>query len=229
VSSPLLGLPGAVSGDGIDAPVAAHYGSFNLEQRALAGGEGFVDLSHRDVVRIEGPDRLTWLHSLTTQHLVDLQPGIATTALILDPQGHVEHAFIGVDDGVAFTLHTEPGRATALIDFLSRMKFLMRVDIADITQELAVSWRPSRGAGADAYELVSRSQLTQYAAAAGPAAGVWAFESRAASHGSARTQTRGRFPTRWAGSAPRCTWTRAATAGRRRSHACTRWDDPRAG
>jgi hypothetical protein len=26
--SPLLSLPGAVAGDGIDAPVAAHYGSF---------------------------------------------------------------------------------------------------------------------------------------------------------------------------------------------------------
>ena len=34
--SPLLDLPGAVSGDGIDAPVAAHYGSFNGEQRMTA-------------------------------------------------------------------------------------------------------------------------------------------------------------------------------------------------
>ena len=69
MTSPLLDLPGAVAGDGIDAAVAAHYGSFNGEQRTLEGGDGFVDLSHRDVVRIEGPDRLTWLHSLTTQHL----------------------------------------------------------------------------------------------------------------------------------------------------------------
>ena len=35
MTSPLLALPGAVAGDGVDAPVAAHYGSFNLEQRAL--------------------------------------------------------------------------------------------------------------------------------------------------------------------------------------------------
>ena len=55
VPSPLLGLPGAVSGDGIDAPVAAHYGSFNGEQRTLAGGDGFVDLSHRGVIRVSGP------------------------------------------------------------------------------------------------------------------------------------------------------------------------------
>ena len=36
MASPLLALPGAVAGDGIDAPVAAHYGSFNTEQRSLA-------------------------------------------------------------------------------------------------------------------------------------------------------------------------------------------------
>ena len=65
--SPLLDLPGAVAGDGVDAPVAAHYGSFNVEQRALAAGDGFVDLSHRDVLRITGPDRLAYLHSITTQ------------------------------------------------------------------------------------------------------------------------------------------------------------------
>ena len=99
MTSPLLGLPGAVAGDGVDAPVPAHYGSFNLEQRALENGDGFVDLSHRDVVRIEGPDRLTWLHSLTTQHLSALAPGVATAALVLSPQGHVEHAFVGSDDG----------------------------------------------------------------------------------------------------------------------------------
>ena len=53
MTSPLLDLPGAVAGDGVDAGVAAHYGSFNGEQRALERGEGFVDLSHRDVVRVE--------------------------------------------------------------------------------------------------------------------------------------------------------------------------------
>ena len=46
--SPLLDLPGAVAGNGIDAPVAAHYGSFVGEQRTLEAGDGFVDLSHRE-------------------------------------------------------------------------------------------------------------------------------------------------------------------------------------
>ena len=186
MTSPLLALPGAVAGDGIDAPVAAHYGSFNLEQRALEAGEGFVDLSHREIVRIAGPDRLTWLHSLTTQHLLDLQPGVATTALILDPQGHVEHAFVGVDDGAAFTLHTEPGRATGLTDFLERMKFLMQVDIRNDIHDLAVTWRPRRGTAEQAYELVPREKLDEYAEAAGPPAGLWAYEALRIARGEPR-------------------------------------------
>ena len=51
----MLSLPGAVAGDGIDAAVAAHYGSFNTEQRTLTAGDGFVDLSHRDVFAVSGP------------------------------------------------------------------------------------------------------------------------------------------------------------------------------
>ena len=145
MTSPLLGLPGAVGGDGVDAGVAAHYGSFNGEQRALEAFDGFVDLSHRDVVRISGPDRLTWLHSLTTQYFEGLAAGVWTEALILSPQGHVEHAFAGLDDGEAFTAQTEPGRAAALVEFLDRMRFLMRVEVADVTDEVAVAWRPREG------------------------------------------------------------------------------------
>ncbi|MFC5727438.1 MULTISPECIES: YgfZ/GcvT domain-containing protein [Nocardioides] len=179
--SPLLTLPGAVAGEGIDAGVAAHYGSLYGEQRALAEGHGFVDLSHREVVRISGPDRLTWLHSLTTQFFEGLEPGRWVTALVLSPQGHIEHAFAGVDDGEAFVGHTEPGRATALIGFLERMKFMSRVEISDVTAELAVCWRPS-----GRYDLVPRDQLAAYAQAAGPAAGLWAFEALRIARGEPR-------------------------------------------
>ncbi|WP_248583370.1 folate-binding protein [Nocardioides sp. InS609-2] len=178
--SPLLDLPGAVAGDGIDAPVAAHYGSFNGEQRTLVGGDGFVDLSHRDVIRVSGADRLTWLHSLTTQHLTDLAPGTWTQALILSPQGHVEHAFTGVDDGESFTAHMEPGAAAGAVEFLDRMRFMMRVEVSDVTAEIATSWRGGR------YELVPRDRLTEYAAAAGPACGFWAFEALRIERGEVR-------------------------------------------
>jgi folate-binding protein YgfZ len=186
--SPLLGLPGAVAGNGIDAPVAAHYGSFAGEQRTLVAGEGFVDLSHRGVVRISGPDRLGWLHSLTTQYFDGLRPGVPTQALVLSPQGHVEHALNGVDDGEAFTAHVEPGAAPALVEWLDRMRFMMRVEVADVTDRLAVAWRPAPDAaeGAAKYDLVPRDQLQQYAAAAGPACGLWAFEALRIARGEPR-------------------------------------------
>ena len=180
IPSPLLELPGAVAGDGADAGVPAHYGSFNREQRTLVAGEGFVDLSHRDVLRIAGPDRLTWLHSLTTQHLTGLAPGEWTGALVLSPQGHVEHAFFGVDDGEAFLAHTEPGAAAALVAWLDRMRFMMRVEVSDVTEEYAVTWRPSKAVADQpysAYELLPRDRLPAYADAAGPACGLWAFEA----------------------------------------------------
>jgi folate-binding protein YgfZ len=180
LTSPLLDLPDAVAAEGIDAGVAAHYGSFNTEQRTLAAGDGFVDLSHRDVLRVSGPDRLTWLHSLTTQHLTDLQPGAWTWSLVLSPNGHVEHAFAAVDDGDAVTLHTEPGAGGPLLEFLQRMVFMTRVELADLTGEVAVAWRPK------GFDLVPRDQLTAYAAAAGPACGLWAHEALRIARGEPR-------------------------------------------
>src|SRR5690242_9920448 len=189
LASPLLRLDGAVAGDGIDAPVAAHYGSFMGEQRTLEAGEGFVDLSHRGVVRVSGPDRLTWLHSLTTQFLEGLAPRVPTATLVLSPQGHVEHAMYGVDDGESFTAHVEPGQAAALVAWLDSMRFMMRVEVADVTDDFAVTWRPSArldGAPYSGYELIPRSELETYAAAAGPACGMWAFEALRIARGEPR-------------------------------------------
>jgi folate-binding protein YgfZ len=186
VSSPLLDLPGAVAGDGVDADVAAHYGSFNGEQRTLEAYDGFVDLSHRDVVRISGPDRLGWLHDLSTQYFLDLPAGRWTEALILSPHGHVEHAFTGVDDGESFTAHTEPGRAGALVEFLDRMRFLKQVEVTDVTADLAVAWRPTDGRHDAAYDLVPRERLAAYAEAAGRPCGTWAFEALRIARGEPR-------------------------------------------
>ena len=188
-ASPLLALPGAVAGDGIDAPVAAHYGSFAGEQRVLEAGDGFVDLSHREVVQISGADRLTWLHSLTSQYFEGLAPHKPIAALILSPQGHVEHAMYCVDDGESLTAHVEPGEAAALVEWLDRMRFMMRVEVTDVTSEVAVTWRPSarkEGAPYSGYEFVPRHQLQSYADAASPVAGMWAFEALRIARGEPR-------------------------------------------
>ncbi len=190
-SSPLLSLPGAVAADQPDAGVAAHYGDLFREQRALAAGEGFVDLSHRDVVTVSGPDRLSWLHLLLTQAVAELAPGHATEALILSAKGHIEHALYLVDDGGTTWLHTEPGAAGPLVAYLESMKFFYRVEIADRTAgvrrscDLPAGVHRGRSAGAvgaadpvRAGRVPSRgTSCPRFAGAHGPAAGVLAFEA----------------------------------------------------
>jgi folate-binding protein YgfZ len=125
--SVLLQRPGAVAGDPPDEGVAAHYGDPLREQTLPAA---VVDRSHREVVTVSGPDRLSWLHTLTSQHLEQLAPGIGTQALILSPHGHVEHHLGVVDDGHATWLDVEPGTAESLLAYLERMKFMLRVELA---------------------------------------------------------------------------------------------------
>lgn len=136
--SPLLSRPGAVVGVAPDAGVAFHYGDPVREQRALAAGRAVVDLSHLAVVVVRGPDRLSWLHSLTSQALLGLAPGESREVLLLDPHGHVEHAMALVDDGATTWLVTEAAAAGRLVAFLDSMRFMLRVEVVDVSAEYAV-------------------------------------------------------------------------------------------
>jgi tRNA-modifying protein YgfZ len=193
--SPLLTAPGAVPADGPDAGVAAHYGDPFAEQRALTGGLGLVDRSHRGVIRITGPDRLSWLHSLTTQDLASLVPGTTAEALILSPNGHIEHHLVLTDDGTQLWAHVEPGTVGPLLEFLESMRFMLRVEPEDVTASCAVlTLMGPAAATAPADEaavattrtfgidlIVRRDRLAEAAARlqAGGAvlAGTWAYEA----------------------------------------------------
>ncbi len=161
----MLARPGAVAADGIDAGVAAHYGDPYREQARLAAGEAVVDLSHRPVLEVRGPDRLTWLNDLTSQELRFLLPGVPTDALVLSPQGHVEHHLQLVDDGAAVRMHLEPG--SDLQAWLDRMRFMLRVEVSDVTASWAVLGTAS------GWDLIPRGEL----AGVGEVAGVMAYEA----------------------------------------------------
>lgn len=138
-SSPLLAWPGAVAvpADKPDAGVAAHYGDPMGEQRALSRAAGLVDRSHRGLVAVPGADRLSWLTTLSTQLVEGLRAGEASELLLLSPHGHLEHHAVLLDDGATAWLSTEPGAAPALLDFLTSMRFMLRVEPRDATAEYA--------------------------------------------------------------------------------------------
>lgn len=142
LTSPLLGMQGAVDhavvNPSVVGGVAAHYGDPAGEQRRLAAGSALVDLSNRGVVTVTGPDRLTWLHSLTSQHLSALAPGVSAESLILSPKGHIEHSLHIVNDGSTAWLTVEPGTAGAVAGWLDSMRFMLRVEVTDATEQYAV-------------------------------------------------------------------------------------------
>lgn len=137
-TSPLLARPGAVEATGPDAGVAWHYGDPVSEQRSLERGQAVVDLSHLAVIRVGGTDRLSWLNSLTSQNLLGLEPNQSTETLLLSPQGHLEAALAVVDDGEATWLITEAAQGEHVAGWLDKMRFALRVDVADVSDQWAV-------------------------------------------------------------------------------------------
>jgi folate-binding protein YgfZ len=175
---------------GPDKGAIWHFGEPNKEQKELAGGNGWADLSHRAVISISGKDRLTWLHALTTQHLENLSAGDWKDALILDAQGHIVEQMFLVDDGETTWIHTEGQRVAPLIEYLEKMKFMLDVEVKDQSSNYAVL----RAAGlADKiggpYALVPRSELEETKAAfkkSHTQVGIWALEALRVAQGRAR-------------------------------------------
>ncbi len=168
---------------GPDAGAAWHYGDPVAEQRAWLIGRGLVDLSHRGVLRLDGPDRLSWLHSLTTQQLEGLAAGASTETLVLSPKGHIEHALHLVDDGTTTWVSVEPGTAPDLLGWLERMRFMLRVEVVDVTADWAVVAEPASFASSlasegpptwtDPWPVVGAGSASYAGDGAHPAEGLW--------------------------------------------------------
>jgi folate-binding protein YgfZ len=175
---------------GPDKGAIWHFGEPNQEQKALASGNAWADLSHRGIISVSGKDRLTWLHALTTQHLEKLEAGKWVEALILDEQGHVIDQLFLVDDGSTTWLHTENSRTQEILDYLNKMKFMLEVDVKNQSNDYAVLRAPGKSDHLGGpYALVPRSELmetTQAFSKSHTQVGLWALEAERVSQGRAR-------------------------------------------
>jgi hypothetical protein len=172
---------------GPDKGAIWHFGEPVKEQRALEAGTAWADLSHLSIVAVSGDDRLKWLHDLTTQFLSDLEVGVWKSAMILDPQGHIEYQFNVVDDGTTSWLVLDPGYADTLVAYLTKMKFMLKVDVRDASSEYAVLRAP--GATTELggpFALVPRNEVAEMAQtfnAVAKQVGTWALDAeRVAAH-----------------------------------------------
>ena len=176
--------------EGPDKGAIWHFGEPNKEQRALAEGKGWADLSHLAVIAISGDDRLKWLHDLTTQHLLDFAAGAWTSAMILDPQGHVEYQFNLVDDGSSTYLVIDSSFTEGLTTYLNKMRFMLKVEVRDATSELAVMRAPGvTNEIGGPFALVPRNELEEMKIAFNSTAtqvGTWALDAERVAAGRPR-------------------------------------------
>ena len=121
--------------------MAAHYGDPYREQELYEAGDA-IHPTTIGVVTVSGPDRLSWLTTLSTQVVTD-----GSELLLLDVQGRIEHAAAVIDDGDTTYLLTE-GDASVLENYLEAMKFMLRVEITD------------RSADFNAFETVNEKAVT---------------------------------------------------------------------
>jgi folate-binding protein YgfZ len=176
--------------EGLDKGAVWHFGQVAGEGRALAKGQAWADLSHRAIIKISGKDRLSWLHSLTTQYLEKLEPGIWQEALILDPKGHLEYQFYLVDDAEATYLHLDQVSAPPLLEYLEKMKFMLDVGVSSVSDSYAILKAPglSDDIGGP-FALLPRSELEATKQAFNKVAtqvGIWALEAERIAMGRAR-------------------------------------------
>lgn len=121
---------------GPDAGATWHYGDPFGEQRAAQTGVVLVDRSHRATIALTGDERRKWLHTISTQHVVDLLDGAVVENLSLDVQGRVEDHWLQTQlDGVT-VIDTEPWRGEPLLAYLRKMIFW--ADVVAEPADLAV-------------------------------------------------------------------------------------------
>jgi folate-binding protein YgfZ len=176
--------------DGPDKGAVWHFGEPVKEQRALEAGTAWADLSHYNIVAVSGVDRLQWLHDLTTQFVSDLEPGLWKSNLILDARGHIEFQFNIVDDGTTSFLVFDPGYIDQLIEYLKKMKFMLRVDVKDASSEYAVLRAPGMpNEIGGPFALVPRAEVEEMKKTFGGVAtqvGTWALDAERVAAGRPR-------------------------------------------
>lgn len=127
-----------------------HFGNPLREQALLAQGQAWAWLS-RDVVEVSGADRLSYLTTVSSQVLTDLEnDGQSRQVLFLDANGHILYAALAVAGLVpALAEQLAPGEQSVLLlvdagcgeglaQLLNSRRFMLRVQ-AQVRPDLQVA------------------------------------------------------------------------------------------
>ena len=127
---------------------------------------GLVDRSNRGVIAITGPERLTLAAQPHHPAPAGPRPGRRAPSCSCSRRtGTSSTTRSLVDDGTTTWLDVEPGTAADLLDFLLKMRFLIRVEPVDVTAD----WALLSLVGPDARRALARLGVDGAGRAAGAA------------------------------------------------------------
>ena len=103
------------------------------EDRALRTGAGLFDASVREVVRLTGPDRVSFLQGMVTQDVEGLAIGSVADAALLTPKGAMVADARVVRRADDFLLLSEPGYGPMVLGTLEKYLISENAELADAT------------------------------------------------------------------------------------------------
>ncbi|MBS0211304.1 MAG: folate-binding protein YgfZ [Planctomycetes bacterium] len=137
-SSPLKNLHhdlGARFAHWLGGEVAWDYGDFERDWRAFTSTDTVIDVSPRSQLELVGPDRASFLHSLSTNDIKQLATGASCEASFLNGKGNVLfHGWIHAGES-SHIVDVGPGMAAPLAAHLTRYQIREQVTVHDRTRE----------------------------------------------------------------------------------------------
>ncbi|HVF31440.1 MAG TPA: glycine cleavage T C-terminal barrel domain-containing protein [Acidimicrobiales bacterium] len=104
----------------------------------------------RDVVRVSGPDAVSFLQGQISQDVVDLAVGASAWSFVLQPQGKVDAWFRATRSGAdEIVLDVDGGFGAALVGRLERFKLRTKADLEVLDGWRCLAVRGAAGDGAD--------------------------------------------------------------------------------
>lgn len=115
------------------AAIPAVYTDAASEYRAATNGTAAHDASYIGRLKASGADALDLINRLSTNKLVDLQPGQGAPTVLTTDRGRILDLVGVVNTGEHVLLITSPGNQQAVIDWLDKYTILEDLTVEDVT------------------------------------------------------------------------------------------------
>ena len=115
-----------------------HFGDFLQEYQIARSQVGLLDLCHRSLLRLTGPDRVSYLQGMVSNDVKNLAPGKGVHAAVLDIQGKILADTRIFCVGDSFLLDLWESLKEKILIHLNRYLVADDVEISDLTGQYAI-------------------------------------------------------------------------------------------